>query len=143
MGVVSPPPEVVGRLEALLAADQRDELLAVFLGEVAGVSPQQIGLMRSLPAWEARLAAAHTIPRELRAEREYAFDPTRARRLAVPTLLLQGGDSPAAFARAVEMLHASLPDSRVVVMPGQGHVAMDTGTELFVAEVTRFVEATR
>ena len=113
------------------------------MGEVAGVSPQQIELMRSLPAWEARLAATHTIPRELRALREYAFDPTRARGLAVPTLLLQGGDSPAAVARADEMLHAALPDSRVVVMPGQGHVAMDTGTELFVAEVTRFVEATR
>ena len=31
--------------------------------------------MRSLPAWEARLAAADTIPREEHANREYPWDP--------------------------------------------------------------------
>jgi hypothetical protein len=30
----------------------------------------------------------------------------------------------------------------VPVMPGQGHVAMDTGTELFTAEVIRLLEVT-
>jgi hypothetical protein len=31
--------------------------------------------MLSLPAWQARVAAAHTIPRELRAVKAYRFDP--------------------------------------------------------------------
>jgi hypothetical protein len=34
-----------------------------------------------------------------------------------------------------------LPDSRIVVMSGQGHVAMDTGTELFTTKVLRFLTA--
>ena len=34
----------------------------------------------------------------------------------------------------------SLGDCRVVVMPGQQHAAMDTGTELFASEVLLFLE---
>ena len=34
-----------------------------------------------------------------------------------------------------EVVEETLPDSRIIIMPGQGHAAMDTGTELFTAEV--------
>jgi pimeloyl-ACP methyl ester carboxylesterase len=139
MGFLTSPPHLAERLEALLAAGRRDELLALFLREVAGLPPDQIGLMRSLPAWEARLAAAHTIPREELATREYVFEPGRFGKLQVPTLVLQGGDSPAAFRAAAEALRAALPASRVAVMPGQRHAAMDTAAELFTAEVLGFL----
>jgi pimeloyl-ACP methyl ester carboxylesterase len=139
LGMVGAPPEIVRRLEELLAAGERDELVGLFMAEVAGAPPEQVELMRSLPAWQARLAVAHTIPRELRSEGAYAFDATRFSELHVPTLLLRGDQSPPAFAAAAETAAAALPDSRLVVMPGQGHVAMDTGTELFTAEVLRFL----
>ena len=141
MGFLESPPHVVDRLEALLAAGERDELVAFFMREVAGLPSDQVELMRSLPAWEARLAVAHTIPREERASREYAFDADRFRELRVPTLFLEGGDSPDPFKEAGEAVRAALPDCRVVVMPGQRHAAMDTGTELFTAEVLSFLEA--
>jgi pimeloyl-ACP methyl ester carboxylesterase len=64
MGFLVSPPHVVQRLEALLEAGQRDELVAYFMQEVAGLSSEQVELLRSLPAWEARLAVADTIPRE-------------------------------------------------------------------------------
>jgi pimeloyl-ACP methyl ester carboxylesterase len=108
--------------------------------KVAGLPPEQIEVLRSLPAWDARLAAADTIPREERANREYAWDPDRFRELTVPTMYLQGGDSPEPFRLAGEALEAALPDCRVVVMHGQRHAAMDTGTELFVSEVLGFLE---
>lgn len=142
MGFLVSPPRVVHRLEALLEAGKRDEMLAFFMREVAGLPSEQVELLRSLPAWEARLAAAHTIPREERASRNYAFEPDRFRELRVPALFLQGGDSPDPFKAAGEALRAALPDCRVVVMPGQRHAAMDTGTELFTSEVLRFLEAT-
>jgi pimeloyl-ACP methyl ester carboxylesterase len=141
MGFIRSPQHVVDRLGELLAAGERDELLAVFLGEVAGLPPDQIALMRSLPAWEGRLAAAGTLPREERVTREYVFDPDRFRGLRAPTLLLQGGDSPAAFGQAADALHAVLPESRIAVMPGQRHAAMDTGTELFTTEVLGFLDS--
>ena len=86
------------------------------------------------------MAAAHTIPRELRAVKAYRLDVERFGDLGVPTLLLSGGDSPAALRKAAETVDEMLPDSRLVVMPGQGHAAMDTGTDLFTSEVLRFVE---
>jgi pimeloyl-ACP methyl ester carboxylesterase len=58
----------------------------------------------------------------------------------VPTLLLSGSESPAALRKAAEEVDEMLPDSRLVVMPGQGHAAMDTGTDLFTKEVLRFLE---
>jgi non-heme chloroperoxidase len=135
------PHEVIDRLEALLDKGDRDGIVVTTMREVAGLPPETVEYMRSQPAWQARVAAAHTIPRELRAVKAYRFDPERFRDLEVPTLLLSGGDSPAAFGKAAEAVDEALPDSHIVVMPGQGHAAMDTGTGLFTAEVLRFVTA--
>ena len=142
LGFVRAAPGVAQRLEALLEAGERDEMLAVFFAEVAGVPADQVELMRSLPAWQARLAAADTVPREERANNEYVFDPDRLADVQAPTLFLLGGDSPEPFRLAAEAVQAALADCRVVVMPGQRHAAMDTGTELFVAEVLGFLDAT-
>jgi pimeloyl-ACP methyl ester carboxylesterase len=143
MGFLKSPPHVVDRLQALLDEGRRDELLGYFMQEVAGLPPDQVELMRSLPAWEARLDAADTIPREELASREYVFDPARFRHLNVPTLYLQGGDSSEPFKAAGDALRTALPDCRVVVMSGQRHAAMDTATDLFTAEVLSFLEPPR
>jgi pimeloyl-ACP methyl ester carboxylesterase len=141
MGFLKSPPHVVERLQTLLEEGRRDELLGYFMQEVAGLPPDQVDLMRSLPAWQARLDAADTIPREELASREYHFDARRFGDLEVPTLYLQGGDSSEPFKAAGEALRGALPDCRVVVMPGQRHAAMDTATDLFTAEVLSFLEA--
>lgn len=133
------PHEVIERLEALLRTGDRDEVVATTMREVAGLQPETVEHLRTLPVWQTRVAAAHTIPRELRAVKVYRFDPERLRDLGVPTMLLSGGDSPAAFFKAAEAVDEALPNSRIVVMPGQGHAAMDTGTDLFTTEVLRFL----
>ena len=130
---------MVERLQALSYAGEYDALLEEFLREVAGLPREQIALMRSLPAWDARRAAAGTIAREERANRDYVFDAGRFRGVCVPTLLLGGADSPAAFHAANAALQEALAGARLAVMPGQRHVAMDTGTELFLAEVLSFL----
>lgn len=135
------PHEVVERLDALLTAEDRDGVIETTMREVAGLSPEVVEYMRSQPAWQSRVDAAHTIPRELRAVKAYRFDPENFKNVATPTLLLGGDDSPAAFRRASEAVDEALPDSRLVVMEGQGHAAMDTGTDLFTEEVLRFLEA--
>jgi pimeloyl-ACP methyl ester carboxylesterase len=140
MGFLKSPPHVVDRLQTLLEEGRR-ELLGYFMQEVAGLPSDQVELMRSLPAWEARLHAADTIPREERASREYVFDASRFGDLDVPTLYLQGGDSSEPFKAAGQALRRALPDCRVAIMPGQRHAAMDTATDLFTAEVLSFLEA--
>lgn len=135
------PHEVIGRLQALLEAGDRDGVVETTMREVAGLPPEAVEYMRSQPAWRARLNAAHTIPRELRAVKDHGFEPERFAGLMVPTLLLSGGDTPAALRKATEAVNETLPGSHVVVMPGQGHAAMDTGTDLFTTEVLRFLTA--
>jgi pimeloyl-ACP methyl ester carboxylesterase len=139
MGFLVAPAEVVQRLGELLDAGEREEMLTFFMRQVVGLPEEQVDLMRSLPAWQARLAAADTIPREELANREYAWEPDRFRDVHVPALYLQGGDSPEPFRLAGEALASALPDCRVVVMPGQSHTAIDTGTDLFTTEVLSFL----
>ena len=134
------PPELIDRLEALLDAGDREGVVATMLREAAGVPPEVLEYMRSLPAWGARVAAAHTIPRELRAQETHRFEPERFGNLGVPTLLLVGGESPSAFEKAAKAVSEALPNSRIVVMEGQEHVAIDTATDLFTREVLRFLE---
>jgi pimeloyl-ACP methyl ester carboxylesterase len=130
--------EQLARLEALLAAGDRDGVVATFMGEIVGLPPHELDAVRSSPAWKGRVAAAHTLPRELRAQEAYRLDAERARRLTIPVLLLLGGDSPSFFGKAIAALEKTLRNSRTVVMQGQQHVAMDTGPELVVGAVLDF-----
>jgi pimeloyl-ACP methyl ester carboxylesterase len=95
--------------------------------------------MRTLPSWPNRVAAAHTVVREVLAHDSYRLRPERFGSLTVPTLLLLGSDSPPGEAESTAELAASLPGARVVTLEGQGHVAMLTAPELFAAEVLAFL----
>jgi pimeloyl-ACP methyl ester carboxylesterase len=99
----------------------------------------EILALRAEPAWPARLEAAHTIPREF-ADEDYILDPERFRNLTVPTLLLSGSESPAYLRRATRAVHTALPNSRIIVMPGEQHIAMRTAPDLFVRRVTGFLQ---
>jgi hypothetical protein len=52
---------------------------------------------------------------------------------------LLGGDSPPIFRQVIDVVSPALPASRIAVMPGQQHVAMDTAPELFLKEVIAFL----
>jgi pimeloyl-ACP methyl ester carboxylesterase len=137
------PHEVIERMESRLEVGDPAGVVEITMREVAGLPPETVEYMRTLPVWQARVDAAHTIPRELRAVKSYRLDPQRFEDLGTPTLLLSGGDSPAALRKAAEAVDEVLSDSYHVVMEGQGHSAMDTGTDLFTAEVLNFLEAPR
>lgn len=62
-------------------------------------------------------------------------------RIAVPTLLLHGDKDVRAPLTVVEDLHAAIPSSRLVVMPGVGHVSSVEAAERFNAEVRAFLRS--
>lgn len=132
-------PGAARRLEDMLEKGDRDLALTTFLREIAQMSELEVNALRSDPSWQGRLAAAHTVVREL-ADGDYVFEPERFQRLKLPTLLLVGGESPTMLKAPTEQLAAVLPDCRVVVMPGQGHAAMNTAPELFLREVGGFLK---
>jgi pimeloyl-ACP methyl ester carboxylesterase len=116
-------PGVGERLDALLAEGDHDTVVETMFREVVRMPEPEIAALRAQPAWPARVAAAPTIVRELRALTRVAVDPAWAARITVPTLLLTGSDSRDPFAADVRTVAAALPDARVVVIDGQQHVA--------------------
>ena len=133
------PPGVPERIQALVDAGDPEAALEVFFREVVRMPDREFDVYRTLPAWKVRITLAPTIPRELTIERSYRFQPERFAQFSRPTLLLLGGDSPPVFRQIIDMVGAALPTSRIAVMPGQQHVAMDTAPELFLNEVIGFL----
>ena len=129
--------EMARRMEALLAAGDRDGVVTTFLADVVRLPPPELAALKALPSWKGRVAAAHTILREMRSS--YVLHPERFASFRTPTLLLVGGDSPPFFQKAIEIVRAALPVSRVVALPGQRHTAMNTAPELFLREVLGFL----
>jgi pimeloyl-ACP methyl ester carboxylesterase len=86
------------------------------------------------------VAGAHTVAREVRAEEACRVDPERLRELTVPALLLLGETSPDwAPDEGTERIRAVLPNARVAMLPGQGHMATVTAPELVADELARFL----
>lgn len=132
------PPSIRDRIQALIDSGDREEALQIFFHKVVEMPEEQIEALRNEPTWVARLEAAHTIPREF-ADEDYILNPQRFENLIVPTMLLQGGESPDALKEATKIVHAALQNSKIVVMPGQQHVAMRTAPEMFVRLVVEFL----
>lgn len=133
------PPGTEQRMDALLGEGRREAALEVLFREVVQMPEEEFRVYRSLPAWQARIAAAHTITREVRAGLGAVLDPARAANVTVPTLLLVGSDSPEEMKGGYDALAAALPDARVVLLEGQQHVAMDFIPEEFARHVLAFL----
>jgi pimeloyl-ACP methyl ester carboxylesterase len=137
------PPGVEERLDALLAEGDREAALETFFREVVRMPDEELVVYRALPAWQARITAAHTITRESRAEQAARLDPEQAATLTVPVLLLVGGDSPDVLTAGVDAVAAALPDVRIVVLDGQQHIAIDLVPEAFAEHVLAFLRDQR
>jgi pimeloyl-ACP methyl ester carboxylesterase len=137
------PLGVEKRLDALLAEGNREAALETFFREVVRMPEAEFVVYRGLPAWQARIAAAHTITRESRAEQAALFDPEQAAKIAVPTLLLAGGDSPDFLKAGIDTVAAALPDAEIVVLDGQQHIAIDLIPEAFADHVVAFLRDQR
>lgn len=132
-------PGSIEGLEALLRQDDRVGVIITFLRDFLHLTPMELELVTYLPFWPGRVAAAHTIPRELRQIQGYRFHAGRFGALTAPTLLMVGGDSPDYMNDAVEALRVALPNSKVSVLPGQQHNAISLAPDLFVSAVLPFL----
>jgi pimeloyl-ACP methyl ester carboxylesterase len=136
------PPEALDSIRSSLKVGDREGALITFYRDIVLMSPEEIEMLRSHPVWPARVALAPTIPHEMRAFESYVsnFDLARLGNLRIPTLLLLGSDSPALEKAAAESLDAALlPDSQIVVMLHQAHLAHRTAPGVFVREVVWFL----
>jgi len=138
------PDGVRQRLQAGLAARDWNTLVRIALMEVVGgVRNPRIQVRQDFRRgllWQTALRNASVIPAELESLAAARYDPEVLRQaLDIPTLLLVGSQSPPSNRQPAETLRATLPRSRLEVLPGQGHGAMFTAPELFAERVIEFL----
>ena len=131
--------DVLDEMMALVDDGKHEQALVLFFREVVGSSPPELDAYRSSPDWPARVDAVRTVIREERARKEYEFDAARFAGLTTRTLLLVGTESAPFLEDATDVLDDALPNSRIVILEGQGHAAMNTAPELVTDEVLAFV----
>jgi pimeloyl-ACP methyl ester carboxylesterase len=112
------------RIGEAVAADRRSEAIGLFLKSV-GAPSLFIAAMRLTPMWSKLKAVAHTLPYDGAIVRDnQQGKPLPADRWAcvtAPTLVVDGGKSPAWMRRANQALAATLPNARYRTLEGQTH----------------------
>ncbi|WP_331235944.1 alpha/beta fold hydrolase [Natronorarus salvus] len=134
--------DVLAEMEALLEGGEDERALLLLFEGIAELSSAEMDTLRSAPNWPTRVAAAHTVLRESRAENEYEFDAARFAAMTTPTVLFSGNESPRSLEDSTAAVDEALPNSRIVVFDGLGHGAIDAAPERFVDEVLAFVRET-
>jgi pimeloyl-ACP methyl ester carboxylesterase len=133
------PPGALERIQALVETNDLETAMEVFLREIAQMTEPELEVYRQSPLWKPRIPLVRTINRETAIERSYRFKAERFASLHTPTVLLLGGDSPELTRQAIQNLDAALPDSKIAVLPGEGHVAHHSNPELLVREVLKLL----
>jgi pimeloyl-ACP methyl ester carboxylesterase len=137
------PPGLEDRMDALLAEGDRDAVVETLFRELELMSDEDMAAFKAALSWPGRVAAAHTITREIRAETRAWLDPELAGRITVPVLLLTGENSSDPAKADIEAVAAALPDARIVVIEGQEHVADVLVPEVFAGHVLAFLRDQR
>jgi pimeloyl-ACP methyl ester carboxylesterase len=131
--------EMLQRMDQAQATGDRETIVLILMNEMLQIPLAAIDKLRQTPTWAGQLAAAHTIPRELRSGDAYGENLDGLEAISAQTLFLLGGASLASFKLTTETLHNLLPNSQIVILPGQQHSAMLTAPDLFANEITRFL----
>jgi pimeloyl-ACP methyl ester carboxylesterase len=133
---------ILARMDAMIRNGDREGALTTFMREIVQISASEVQEMKSRPSWAALLSTVETSIRQDRALSQARFDPVRASKLMVPTLLLAGSKSSSPELKdSLDSLMASLPHRSLHVFEGQEHNAMDAVPEEFAATVTSFLMA--
>lgn len=139
-GMTYRPDGLVEAIRDALERGANEEALTKFLSGIVGMSEAELDDYRANPIWPARVAAAHTILREVEAEASDAAALDALGRVRVPVLLLLGSASRSPFRIGTDALAARLAHAHVDVIGGAAHAAHHTHVREFVAAVESFLD---
>ena len=134
------PDGLLEAVRASLARGDPDAAISGFLAGVVGMSDAELARYRAEPVWPARVAAAHTILRELEAETSPPASIEALASVRVPVLLILGGSSRSPFGVGTRAFADRLAHAEVVTIEGAAHAAHHTHVAEFVAAVEAFLD---
>ena len=119
------PEDFLTRLNEAIASHRPGDAVTLFLRRV-GVPAVFIALMRVLPVWSKLKAVAHTLPYDITIvqdnQRGKPLSATRWARATMPTLVMDGGKSPAWMRHAMRALASVLSNATYRTLEGQTHM---------------------
>ena len=135
------PPGSIEAVERAVAAGDLDRAVVTMFVDILEMTDEQIAALRAstTPSWATRIAGAHTLPRECRVEEGWVYQPGQFDAVAAPTLLLSGSDTPADLRRATYAAADAIPDTRIRVLEGHGHMAHKAEPAMVAAIVRQFL----
>jgi pimeloyl-ACP methyl ester carboxylesterase len=120
-------PDYLARLKDLVAHGRRGEAVRYFMTAVE-VPKAFVWLMSLLPSWKGLKATAPTLVHDLTLlDGLQRGEPLPARRwtVSVPTLVMDGGKSPAWMRNAQRALASVVPGATTRTLPGQTHMVKE------------------
>jgi pimeloyl-ACP methyl ester carboxylesterase len=121
------PEDYLTRLSELVAACHRSEAVALHLAEGVRIPAEQLAQMQKAPYWPAfevmaqTLVYDNTIVADTMGGKPLSKDQWAS--ITMPTLVMDGGDSPEYMHNGAQALVAALPNAWHHRFPGQGHGA--------------------
>jgi pimeloyl-ACP methyl ester carboxylesterase len=121
-----PPHDFVKQVAELIANDRRAEAIKYFMTKGMGAPSFVVGMMRLMPGvWSNLMAVAHTLHYDAALLEGYIDGkplPTSAwSTVQMPTLVLEGPESPVSLRRAAQALTKVLPRAQLISKEGLGH----------------------
>lgn len=120
------PAEGAGeQVRTLIAEERRDDAVRLFLTQQAAVPAEIVDGMQASPAWPFLVGLAHTLPYDVAVCGPALTPPTdRLAKIAVPTLVMAGGASPAWFPAGAQAVADAIPGATYLTVEGQDHSAL-------------------
>jgi pimeloyl-ACP methyl ester carboxylesterase len=119
------PVNIVAQLAQPVAAGRPGDAVKIFM-KMVGVPAFFIAIMRFMPAWSKLKAVAHTLPYDLSIVGDSGsgkpLPSNRWMTATVPTLVMDGGKSPAWMRNAMQALGEVLPNAQHRTLEGQTHI---------------------
>jgi pimeloyl-ACP methyl ester carboxylesterase len=135
------PSEAVAAIDSAIADGDNERAVLALLYGIVGATEEEVEFMRSSPLWPSRLANAWTMPRELRGEGTWVYRPGQFDDVTAATLILEGSESPRIQHEANRLALAALPNARITVLGGHGHIAHQTDPAMIASVIWNFVSS--
>lgn len=140
-----PPTDLAQRVTALLADGRPGDAVKYFMTEVQGMPGIAVFFMKLMPkTWANLTGLAGTLPYDIAimgdTQQGKPLDAEEWKGVAVPTRVLTGGRSPAAFRRAALAVTEILPQADHRTLPGLNHGAVVMAPKKVAPEIIEFLK---
>ncbi|WP_036499734.1 MULTISPECIES: alpha/beta fold hydrolase [Nocardia] len=137
-------PAAIPALRAAVDRGDLDAAVRLVNTDVSGFSAEYVAALRESPTWAVLRPLAAPLPTELEAVNACRADLQRYRALTVPVTLLLGELNANAepYGTAFGRIAHALPQARIDLLPGQGHLAHAQAPHLLARHIAAAVART-